>query len=105
MIRLRQNCFSLIYDELGIVFFKFSSSLGKIKNHLQQVIVYWLQRKLQIFNGDSRLQSRLVFTKATVLDVEVKIIFFLQFLEDIPIGFFIKVVATVENFKTHSLIF
>ena len=76
-----------------------------VLNHLQQVIVYWLQRKLQIFNGDSRLQSRLVFTKATVLDVEVKIIFFLQFLEDIPIGFFIKVVATVENFKTHSLIF
>ena len=41
------------------------------------------------------MQSRLVFTKATVLDVEVKIIFFLQFLEDIPIGFFIKVVATI----------
>ena len=105
MIRLRQNCFSLIYDELGIVFFKFSSSLGKIKNHLQQVIVYWLQRKLQIFNGDSRLSSRLVFTKATVLDVEVKVILFLQFLKDIAIGFFIKMVTAIENFKAHTLVF
>lgn len=105
MIRLRQNCFSLIYDELGIVFFKFSSYLGKIKNHLRQVIVYWLQRKLQIFNGDSRFQSRLVFTKATVLDAKVEVILFLQFLEDIPIGFFIKVVTAIENFKTHTLVF
>ena len=95
MIRLRQNCFSLIYDELGIVFSKFSSYFGITKNHLRQVIVYWLQRKLQIFNGDSRLPSRLVFTKATVLDAEVKIIFFLQFLEDITVGFFIKVIATI----------
>ena len=74
--------FFLIYSEIT-------------KNHLRQVIVYWLQRKLQIFNGDSRLPSRLVFTKATVLDVEVEIIFFLQFLEDITVGFFIKVVATI----------
>ena len=95
MIRLRQNCFSLIYDELGLVFSKFSSSLGITKNHLRQVIVYWLQRKLQIFNGDSRLPSRLVFAKATVLDVEVEVMLFLQFLKDVPVGFFIKVVATI----------
>lgn len=75
------------------------------KNHLQQVIVYWLQRKLQIFNGDSRLQSRLVFTKATVLNVEVKVILFLQFLKDIAIGFFIKMVTAIENFKAHTLVF
>lgn len=50
------------------------------------------------------MQSRLVFTKATVLDVEVKVILFLQFLKDIPIGFFIKMVTTIENFKTHTLV-
>ena len=96
---------SLIYDVLGIVFSKFSSFLGITKITCRQVIVYWLERKLQIFNGDLRLQSRLVFTKATVLDVEVKIIFFLQFLEDIPIGFFIKMVTAIENFKAHTLVF
>ena len=65
------------------------------KSPVVQVIVYWLQRKLQVFNGDSRFPSRLVFTKTTVLDVEVKVILFLQFLEDITVGFFIKVVATI----------
>lgn len=74
--------FFLIYSEIT-------------KNHLRQVIVYWLQRKLQIFNGDSRLSSRLVFAKATVLDVEVEVMLFLQFLKDVPVGFFIKVVATI----------
>lgn len=104
MIRLGQNCFSLIYDDLGIVFSQISSSLGITKNHLRQVIVYWLQRKLQIFNGDSRLQSRLVFTKATVFDMKIKVILFLQFLKDVPIGFLIKMITTIENFKTKSII-
>ena len=105
MIRLGQNCFSLIYDDLGIVFSQISSSLGITKNHLRQVIVYWLERKLQIFNGDSRLQSRLVFTKTTVFDAKVKVILFLQFLKDIAIGFFIKMVTAIENFKAHTLVF
>ena len=75
-----------------------------VLNHLQQVIVNRLQRKFQIFNGDSRLQSRLVFTKTTVLDVEVKIMFILQLLEDVAIGFFVKVVATIEDFKTQIIV-
>ena len=84
--------FFLIYSEIT-------------KNHLRQVIVYWLQRKLQIFNGDSRLSSRLVFAKATVLDVEVEVMLFLQFLKDGPVGFLIKMVTTIENFKAHTLVF
>ena len=89
----------------GDRFSKFSSFLGITKITCRQVIVYRLQRKLQIFNGDSRLPSRLVFTKASVFDTKVEVIFFLQFLKDVPISLFIKMVATVENFKTHSLVF
>ena len=96
---------SLIYDVLGIVFSKFSSFLGITKITCRQVIVYWLERKLQIFNGDLRLQSRLVFTKATVFDTKVEIILVLQFLKDVPIRVFIKMVTTIENFKAHTLVF
>ena len=46
----------------------------------------------------------LMVTETTVFDVEVEVILVLQFLKDITIGLFVKVVTTIENFKTKALI-
>lgn len=40
-----------------------------------------------------------------MFNTEVKISIFLKFAEYFSVGFFVKVIATIENFKTQALIF
>ena len=40
-----------------------------------------------------------------MFDTKVKISIFLKFAEYVSVGFFVKVIATIENFKTQALIF
>ena len=41
-----------------------------------------------------------MITKASVFNTEIKVILCLQFMEDIPISFLIKVITQIQDFKT-----
>ena len=49
-------------------------------------------------------KSCLMVTKTTILYMKVKVMFILQLLEDVTIGFFVKVIATIEDFKTQTIV-
>ena len=70
-----------------------------------------LELKLKNKNKSSRFSATFLFnsnelmiTKASVFDMKVKVMFILQFLEDVTIGFLVKVIATIEDFKTQTIV-